>query len=248
MRKFHGIWLMVVLFAMFAVEGFAISVQSLTIAEQAHLGATHRVKITTADLTETTTNTAQTLGATFLVGAKQGVSVVAMQLPTVFDSISTNYTTSTLLTVGDGTDPDLFLTSTELNEDGTEVFLKFGRGSWLTATTATALNSVTASSGNFTTNFTLQTLVITNIAGATTQTVTVVTNVVNLASTAVSAISTSGTAFVTSQAQTDGRKLYTAADYVDFVFTPNAQESLSQLTSGEVWIYIKLEDANNLNP
>jgi hypothetical protein len=244
------------LMVIFAGVAEAVDVRVLGNRAKAELGATHEVTITHADLTETTTNTAETL-ASFAVVAKQGVKLVAMHLVTPFDTISTNYTTSTLLTVGDGTDADLYLTSTELNTDGTEVYLKFGRlpistytsGTFVTNVadaTANALTNVTASTGTFMTNVTLQTG---SIGGT-----NVVTNVVILTTTAVTGVTTSGQNYVTgttattttafsSVSVTDTHKLYTGSDTVDFTFTPNAEESLSQLSAGEVKIYLHVADA-----
>lgn len=143
----------------------ASSFRPLPEQERANIGATHVATVTYADLTETNTNTAQTLTNVFAVAAKEGVQLVAMQLVTAFDTGNTNYTGSVLVTVGDGTDTDLYLTSAELASDGTEVWLKYG---------------------------------------------------------------------------TTGRKVYTAADTIDFVFTPNSDEALSANTAGEVRFYFKV--------
>lgn len=73
---------------------------------------------------------------------------------------------------------------------------------------------------------TVATATLTNViygAGATTGNVTYVTGV------------TAGTPY--------GHKLYTTADYVDFVFTPTGTEwALADLDAGEVWIYFKVWD------
>lgn len=91
-------------------------------------GATHVVEIDYQDLTTTTTNTAQTL--TVAVLAKQAVEVVASVLETAFVDTATNGNNTLTLTVGDGTDADLYLASQELASDGTEVWLKYGRNVW----------------------------------------------------------------------------------------------------------------------
>ena len=100
----------------------AASFRPLPEQEQVNLGATHVLTMTYADFTETTTNTAQTFTNVFAVSAKEGVQLVAMQLKTAYDTGNTNYTGSCAVTVGDGADADLYLTSTELASDGTKCF------------------------------------------------------------------------------------------------------------------------------
>jgi hypothetical protein len=196
----------------------AASFHPLTEQERANLGATHVATFTYADFTETTTNTAQTFTNVFAVAAKEGVELVAMQLATAFDTGNTNYTGSVLVEVGDGADADLYLTSTELASDGTEVFLKFGR-------------SVQAATSVISTNVTGLTLQTVTLDG-TNATALVVTNVVATteAQTRLSALTDDST----------GRKVYTADDKIEFVFTPNAEEALSANTSGEVKFYFKV--------
>lgn len=108
------------------------SLIKLTANEAAAKGATHAVKFTWADFsTSTGTNGATYTNTTaFPVLAKQGVECVAMQLVTPFEYTTTNGLSSVAVVVGDGTDPDLYLTSTELCVHGTEVFLKYGRTVW----------------------------------------------------------------------------------------------------------------------
>jgi hypothetical protein len=60
------------------------------------------------------------------IAAKTSVECVGMLLDQAFDTANTNYTGSLALKVGDGSDDDLFLTSTELASDGTEVWVKYG--------------------------------------------------------------------------------------------------------------------------
>ncbi len=166
-------------------------------------GGTHCVTVKYSDFTTATTNTAQTL--TWTVAAGQAVELVAMELVTAFDSANTNYTGSCAVKVGDGTDDDLFLTSTELASDGSEVFWKFNPGySSTVAVTATTTNLVYLNgSTNVTTNAVVSGVTASYAAGAL------------------------------------GKKVYTAADTVDFVFTPNAEEALTANTSGEVRLYFK---------
>jgi len=129
MKKY--VWMMVVLVALafVAFVAEAQSVKLLTINESARWnGATHVVEIGPADLTTTTTNTAQTL--TVAVLAKQGVELVASVLAEPFQDVATNGNNTLTVIVGDGTDDDLYLASQELCVDGTEVFLKYGRSAW----------------------------------------------------------------------------------------------------------------------
>ena len=194
MKKMKKLGLMVAILAVASLT-MAATFRPLPEQEQAYIGATHVATIGYADLTDTNVNTAQTLTNVFAVEAKQGVQLVAMQLITAFNA-GNNATGSVAVIVGDGTDTDLYLTSTELNSNLTEVWLKYGR-------------SVQAATSG----------VITNVIGATTNLVTVLTALTD---------------------DVTGRKLYTASDTIDFTFTPNAVNSLSQNTAGEVRFYFKI--------
>jgi len=199
MDKKLNMWMvMVLMMAIMLVARLApaSSLHPLTEQERANIGATHVATITYADFTETATNTAQTLTNVFTVAAKEGVQLVAMQLQTAFDTGNTNYTGSVLVEVGDGTDADLYLTSTELASDGTEVWLKHGR-------------SVQAATSG----------VVTQVVAGVTNAITVLTALTD---------------------DSTGRKVYTAADTVDFKFTPNSDEALSSNTVGEVRFYFKV--------
>jgi hypothetical protein len=182
MKKFT----MMAMVLMAAVFVQAAQWRVLDSAEQAKTGANRMYEVDHADLTTTATNTAQTL--TVAVPAKAAVRFLMMELETAFDTGNTNYTGSLAVKVGDGTDDDLFLTSTELASDGSEVFRKFAPLPALTAVTT---------------------------IGATTNTV------------------------VTAAAL--GEKVYTAADTLDFVFTPNAEEAVSANTSGKVRFYFNVQ-------
>ena len=57
---------------------------------------------------------------------------------------------------------------------------------------------------------------------------------------------TQGQASLTAISETLGRKLYTASDFVDFTFTPNADEAVSSNTGGLIRVYFWIWDANNL--
>jgi hypothetical protein len=216
MKSFRIIAVMVAVIGIVSVSMAAPSVRVLTEQEKAALNATHEVIVKYSDFTETTVNTAQTFTNILPVAATQSVEVVAMMLKTAFDVGTTNYTGSCLLEIGDGSDTDGFLSSTELASDGTEVFLKFGR-------VRSDLNVLSAATVTTTTYSNM----IYN-AGATTANVSVVTAV----------------APTTNTMSNIGMKLYTAADYVDFKFTPNADEALTQNTAGEVRVYLRILDAS----
>lgn len=83
-------------------------------------GATHALRITHEDLTETTANTAQTLQ--IAVGDGDVFELLAARLVTPFEDASDAAFNTTALIVGlTGGDTDLFLASTELNANGTEI-------------------------------------------------------------------------------------------------------------------------------
>jgi hypothetical protein len=95
--------------------------------------------ITYADLAVSGTNSC--VVTNLVTDAKQSYELIAMLLKTPFVDDATNAHNSTLITVGDGSDADLYLTSTELNSNGTEVFLKFPRSErTLTTVSATRTN------------------------------------------------------------------------------------------------------------
>lgn len=206
--------------------------------QQAVYGATHFVKIDFTDLTTSATNTAQVFTNIFPIVAKMGVQVVAMVLDRPFDSGNTNYTGSTLFQIGDSASSNLFLDTTELNVDGTEVFLKYGRGAETPGTTVTYTN-ITA----------LTTITRTNLIGFTTTTNT--TNAclsgftgVFQTQTIVSAISAQETQTVVSVVSTNfGYKIYTTNDFLRFRFQPNAEEAVNAYSNGALRIFIRVRDA-----
>jgi hypothetical protein len=98
-----------------------------------HPGSTHCVEFSHESLTETTDNAVQTNSTLFTVAANTAVRLIEMVLVTPFDDSLYTGDNSTLLTVGDGTDADYYLTSTELNDSlSTAVYLKEGRSTWNT--------------------------------------------------------------------------------------------------------------------
>ena len=128
----------------------------------AHRGATHYALIKYGDLaTSTSTNTALLL--TNAVSAKTGVEFVELLLDQAFDTGNTNFTGSVDLKIGDGSDDDLFLTSTELASDGTEVWIKYGPPDSATITSTVTKQTVSLTDTNGVTA-----LVVTNATVAST--------------------------------------------------------------------------------
>jgi hypothetical protein len=131
----------------------------------AHRGATHYALIKSSDFSAvTTTNTA--LAITNAINAKTGVEFVELMMDTAFDTGNTNYTGSVALKIGDGSDDDLFLTSTELASDGTEVFIKYGPPD-----SATIVSTVTKQTVSLTDTNGVTALVMTNATVASTATI-----------------------------------------------------------------------------
>jgi len=127
--------------ALWTLPAPAVDVWQLSTQEKAATRATHVIRITHEDLTTATTNTAQTL-TNIAVSAKMGVSAVKLVLEDAFDDGDTNYTGSTSITMGDGGDVDRYITATELNEAGTEVFLKYGTTTENVYTTADTVDCI----------------------------------------------------------------------------------------------------------
>lgn len=83
------------------------------------LNATHALRITHEDLTETTADTDQTL----TIAVKDGdlFAVSCAKLKTPFEDASDAAFNSTQITIGDGGDPDRFVAQTQINANGTEI-------------------------------------------------------------------------------------------------------------------------------
>lgn len=93
----------------------------------AKAGATHKATLTYADLTETTADTDQTIAAKNAV-AGQMVEVIGGKLVTAFKDASDAALNSTVVSVGDGADPNHYLASWQVNENGTEASYFLGTG------------------------------------------------------------------------------------------------------------------------
>lgn len=127
MKKFL-IGLMAAVCAVFVAR--AVEITALDSAQAAKWDATHVVTLSHEDLTDTNTATfAQTI-TSGVVAAKSGVELKALILKEPFNinTATTNAYNTTTLSVGDSASNTVFLTSTELNENGTEVYVKYGTG------------------------------------------------------------------------------------------------------------------------
>jgi hypothetical protein len=134
----------------------------LGVPEMARWGATHVLEVSYADFAGTTaTNTAKAI--TIALPAKTAAEFRAIILDAAFDTGNTNFTGSVALKVGDGSTTDLYLTTTELASDGTEVFVKFAP---VVSAAAPALTPTTA-----------QLIFVQELAEATAEELTVVTAV-----------------------------------------------------------------------
>lgn len=260
MKRLILAWLVVEVMALQAwiCPAMAVEVYQATVSEQALYGASHIVEFEYSDFTESTTNTAEAFTNVFAVPAKFSVECVGMVLEKAFDTGNTNYTGSCALKVGDGSDDDLFLTSTELASDGTEVWVSFGRplgatiastlsrqtGTFLTAATAQSKTDLVYSATPQTTSITYldATTSAVSVVVCTNVVVTTGTGVTNIVPTTASAM-TNGTIASTATVAELGRKLYTSAGNVVFTFTPNSEEALDDNTAGKVTIYLRLVDA-----
>lgn len=149
-----------------ATIGQAASLRPLLEQERAAMGATHVASVTYADFAAITdTNTALVI-TNLIASANMGVELVAMRLVTAFDTANTNFTGSLAVTVGDGSDADLYLASTELASDGTEVRVAYGRQDADTITSTVTKQTVTLTDTNAVTA-----VVVTNATVASTGTV-----------------------------------------------------------------------------
>lgn len=214
-----------------AVDWMALSIPEMA----AHKGATHCAVIKYKDFTAyTSTNTAAVI--TNNISAKQGVEFVELLLDQAFDTGNTNFTGQVSLKIGDGSDDDLFLTATELASDGTEVWVKYPPPDG-----ATIVSTLTRQALNAVTNVAAQQITLTYLDATTNSATAVVCT--NVAQTVASFL-TNATVASTATIGELGRKLYTSAGYIVYTITPNAEESLSENTSGEVRLYFRVTKFN----
>jgi hypothetical protein len=90
---------------------------------KAATGFTHKAIITHSDLTTSADNTAQDVKIV-TVPAKSIVTRVAIHLKTPFEKTGTSAYNTNALIIGDSGDTDRWLTSTEVNVNGSEVLAK----------------------------------------------------------------------------------------------------------------------------
>jgi hypothetical protein len=126
------------------VSASTVELKPLSTAERASMGATHYAEFTKASFGTAATNTAEVFTNT--VPAKRAVEFVGMVLNPAFEGLltPTNHpATSLALKIGDGSDDDLFMASTELASDGTEVFVKYGPPNAYTITPTLSKTAIT---------------------------------------------------------------------------------------------------------
>jgi hypothetical protein len=100
-----------------------MNVYPLQLEQSGHF--THKVVLTHADLTETAANTAQVIEM-ITVAAGDIVTDAAFIMTTSFTDASDAAFNTVAVTVGDGGSATRYLSSTETNSNGTEVFYKAG--------------------------------------------------------------------------------------------------------------------------
>jgi len=118
-----------------------MEIYQLLTEETARLGgANRRIVLTHEDLTQAADNTAQTI-ALFTAAAKERVKLIGFNLVTPFADASDSAFNNVAITVGDS-DVDLYLASTQVNVNGTEILAGAGTGSEFCYATATAINII----------------------------------------------------------------------------------------------------------
>lgn len=131
------------IFALGAFTASAVEIVRLDSREAAAYGASYVTIIKAADMASFT-ETNGTHGITSSVPAKVGLTMAGALLSTAFDDArGTASTNSILLTIGDGSDTDYYLASTQIAADSTEVFVQFAPlGAALTAQTLALTGTV----------------------------------------------------------------------------------------------------------
>lgn len=105
--------------------------------QAASVNANHLCRITHADLTETTPNTAQTIKL-LTAPANSIVRLVKHKLVKAFEATSDAAFNNVAITVGDAGDVDRLLPSTQINKNGTEIVIAQGTIGGNIAAVATA--------------------------------------------------------------------------------------------------------------
>lgn len=113
-------------------------VKTLGLEERVGLGASHKITLTNADLTGTTSGTAQTI-ALLSLGVGQKVTRAKVDLETEFTG---GALTALTCTVGDGGDVDRFVASASLLTGATPITVKDGTGTACLYDTADTVDAV----------------------------------------------------------------------------------------------------------
>ena len=131
---------------------------------RAMFDATHFVEITHADLTTTTTNTAQTLTNVMAVASNSAVALVAMVLDTAFSDTDAPGTNVDLwVHVGDGTDADLYMDRAQINRHADPpTYVRYGRSCIDTQNLFAAVSNVADTAATITTNVTFTEVPVTS--------------------------------------------------------------------------------------
>lgn len=106
---------------------------------------THKIVVDHTDLTQATANTAQTIALLSVVPGDV-VSNVAFKLVTPFENTADSAYNTTSLILGDGVATNRYLTTTEVNKNGTEVL--WGAGTNTVSWAYTAADTVDAVFGS----------------------------------------------------------------------------------------------------
>lgn len=120
----------------------AATVRPLDTAESARRGASHVVTILESDLTDTNTATFSQVLTNGTIAANTAIVPVALVLATPFNinDATTNAYNTTVVTIGDTASSNTSLvSSTELNQNGTEVYVKIPAVASKLYTSASAL-------------------------------------------------------------------------------------------------------------
>ncbi|MDB4312095.1 hypothetical protein N9937_01565 [bacterium] len=123
---------------------FAGNTRPLGTQDTAEHDANFMTTITHADLTTAATNTPQTLTDVFSIPSNSIAKLQYAELIVPFNDTATNGHNSLTVTVGDGADADLYLTSMQLNVNGTYIRIKPARVPEISMEFATTSNLVEA--------------------------------------------------------------------------------------------------------